>query len=84
MLRMCETRRGVLTVPNGPNNISRALAAAERQARASVGDSEELASGSVRLDGSGSPRLDDETVMEFHYVYVVRVPGCTGWGMPLT
>jgi hypothetical protein len=85
---MCKTRSGVLTVPNVPNkNMAALLAAAERHAEAvaSLGDDEKLIGGSVRLnDGPGSPRLDDDSVMEFHYTYTVMVPGCSGWSMPLT
>jgi hypothetical protein len=48
------------------------------------GENEEVPSGSVRLDGSGSPLLEDASLMEFHYVYTVMVPGCSSWGRPLT
>lgn len=84
---MCKTQRGVLAVPNVPNkNKAALLAAAERHAEAvaSLGDDEELIGGSVSLDGPGSPRLDDDSVMDFHYTYKVMVPGCSGWSMPLT
>jgi hypothetical protein len=72
-------------MPNIRNkNMNAVFAAAERDARAAVADNEEVASGSVRLDGSGSPRPDDDSVVEFHYVYTVMLPGCSGWSRPLT
>ena len=80
---MCETRHGVVAMPNVRNqNIRAVLAAAERDALASVGDNEQLASGTVRIDGGGSMRPGDETVMDWGYTYVVIVPGCASWGTP--
>jgi hypothetical protein len=82
---MCETRRGVVTVPNTVDAYaSRALAEARKDAAARVADNELIIGESFRLDGSGSPRWDDSSLMEFHYVYTVMVPGCAGWSRPLT
>lgn len=72
-------------MPNARNkNMNAVLAAAERKAREALAENEEVPSGSVRLDGSGSPLLEDASLMEFHYVYTVMVPGCSSWGRPLT
>ena len=65
-------------------SVHLALAEARKDAASQVADNEEIVSESIRLDGSGSPRLDDASVMEFHYIYTVMVPGCSGWSRPLT
>ena len=82
---MCETRRGVVTVPDDPRrSVNLALAEARSDAASRVAVNEQVIAESVRLDGSGSPRWDDDSVMEFHYVCTVMVPGCSGWSRPLT
>ena len=69
--------------PLGPAKINQALVEAREDAASRVGDNEKLIGDSVRIDGSGSPGWHDDSVMEFHYTYVVMVPGCSGWSKPL-
>ena len=53
---MCETRRGVVTVPNDPRrSVNLALAEARSDAASRVAVNEQVIAESVRLDGSGSP-----------------------------
>ena len=44
MRRMCETRRGTVTVPNtlGPGKVNRAIAEATKDAASRVGENEQL------------------------------------------
>ncbi|GBG35814.1 hypothetical protein NJB14197_29620 [Mycobacterium montefiorense] len=79
MVRMCETRRGVLAIPNKRGTSGLAVRdAAEKHARASLTHEEQFAEGSIEVE-SQSPRLDDETVRDVYYAYKVMTPGCTGW-----
>lgn len=89
MKGMCETRNGVVTVPNtlGPNKMHQAIASATQDAASQLGENEQLITESVQLDGSGTARWDDAAqdfaLMEFHYTCTVMVPGCTGWSKPV-
>lgn len=76
--RMCETRKGKVTVPNtfGPDNVQRALAAATQDALSRLGDDEKLIDESVRIDGPGFAQPDNDVLMDFNYVCTVMVPGC--------
>ncbi len=87
---MCETRRGVVTVPNtlGPGKLRQAKAEATRDVVSRLGEDEYLFPDSVRIDGGGTARWSeahqDYALMDFHYLCTVRVPGCDGWGVPVT
>ncbi|BBY91325.1 hypothetical protein MGALJ_09940 [Mycobacterium gallinarum] len=88
---MCETRKGVVTVPNtlGPRRKAHeATAAALKDAASQLADNEQLIAESVRLDGTGTARWseahEDYALMDFPYTYTVMVPGCTGWSRPVT
>jgi hypothetical protein len=83
---MCETRRGVVTVPNtfGTAKIQRALAEATEDAASRLSDDEKLITDSVRIDGPGYAQLGDDSLMDCHYTCTVMMPGCSGWSMPLT
>ncbi|SKG49576.1 hypothetical protein [Mycobacteroides abscessus] len=81
---MCQSRTGRVTVPNigGPAAFRSALEAARNEAAARLGDNEQVIADSVRIDGSGSAHLDDDSLKVFHYTYTVATPGCPSWSTP--
>jgi len=77
-------------VPNtlGGGKVHWALAAAAQDAASRLGENEQLFADSVRLVGTGAARWseahEDYALMDLPYTYVVRVPGCTGYSVPVT
>jgi hypothetical protein len=63
--------------------IKRALTKARNDAASRVGENEQLIADSVRIDGPGYARHDDDSLMDFHYLCTVMMAGCSGWSMPV-